>query len=49
MSASVATLDEVEVAETFEKDADLDESSKSVNETIQDIKVRDVTMHLTVN
>jgi hypothetical protein len=50
MSASVATLDDdAEVAEKIEKDADLDESSKSVNKTNVDIKGRDVTAKLTVN
>ncbi len=51
MSASVATLnDDAEVAdEKVEKDADLDESSKSVNKTNVDIKGRDVTVKLTVN
>lgn len=51
MSASVATLnDDAEVAdEKVEKDADLDESSKSENKTNVDIKVRDVTAKLTVN
>lgn len=49
MSASVATLDDdAEVAEKIEKDADLDESSKSENKTNVDINVRDVTAKLTV-
>nr|CAH0113509.1 unnamed protein product [Daphnia galeata] len=49
MSASVATLnDDTEVAdEKFEKDAGLDESSKSENKTNVDINVRDVTAKLT--
>ncbi len=49
LGASIATADDDELAEKFEKVADLDEPSKSLNETTQDIKVRDVTTELTVN
>ena len=48
LGASVATMDDDELAEKFEKVADLDEPSKSLNETTQDIKVRDVSTRLTV-
>lgn len=48
LGASIATADDDELAEKFEKVADLDEPSKSLNETTSDIKVRDVTTELTV-
>ncbi|XP_046456576.1 uncharacterized protein LOC124203775 [Daphnia pulex] len=48
LGASIATADDDELAEKFEKVADLDEPSKSLNETTTSaIKVRDVTTELT--
>jgi hypothetical protein len=49
LGASIATADDDELAEKFEKVADLDEPSKSLNETTTSaIKVRDVTTEPTV-
>jgi hypothetical protein len=48
MSASVALDDADKLSEKLEKDDDLKVSSKSVNETTQDIKFKNVTTQLTV-
>lgn len=49
LGASIATADDDELSEKFEKVAELDEPSESLNETTTSaIKVRDVTTELTV-